>query len=350
MEYSVSKIVAQKKRYIFRIIIAVFVLIAITMSIVGSFSLYQYNFTKENFVDNQVAKMIEISSYNNHSNEVRKLNNNDVSKINRLLTNMNLKNELIIEYQINFGILTDTGRSVFIKSFSNNFLTENMFKHEALITKSDFNSEKLVLNIPVIEVKNNGYVSNTSVKKCYNLIKLDDSSRLNRYVKSDEVIAPEEEFYKIIKIMFPKRENFDIEKIYVEIEEIDKIKKVANFLTSKNYNVHHAFEYCNDLDSNVENVVRLSLIIMILLLVFTLSLLIGLFELMLKNSVGDIAVLKHLGYKQKSIKKNIYPMILNITFAIIVITIFFGIITLILMALRVDFYSKKRYTYFGKSI
>lgn len=43
-------------------------------------------------------------------------------------------------------------------------------------------------------------------------------------------------------------------------------------------------------------------------------------------------------------------MILNITFAIIVITIFFGIITLILMALRVDFYSKKRYTYFGKSI
>lgn len=306
MEYSVSKIVAQKKRYIFRIIIAVFVLIAITMSIVGSFSLYQYNFTKENFVDNQVAKMIEISSYNNHSNEVRKLNNNDVSKINRLLTNMNLKNELIIEYQINFGILTDTGRSVFIKSFSNNFLTENMFKHEALITKSDFNSEKLVLNIPVIEVKNNGYVSNTSVKKCYNLIKLDDSSRLNRYVKSDEVIAPEEEFYKIIKIMFPKRENFDIEKIYVEIEEIDKIKKVANFLTSKNYNVHHAFEYYNDLDSNVENVVRLSLIIMILLLVFTLSLLIGLFELMLKNSVGDIAVLKHLGYKQKSIKKNIY--------------------------------------------
>lgn len=129
----------------------------------------------------------------------------------------------------------------------------------------------------------------------------------------------------------------------------------------------HAFEYYNDLDSNVENVVRLSLIIMILLLVFTLSLLIGLFELMLKNSVGDIAVLKHLGYKQKSIKKiYIYPMILNITFAIIaiflsdvvlyklniissinsifvfiVITIFFGIITLILMALRVDFYSKK---------
>lgn len=34
-------------------------------------------------------------------------------------------------------------------------------------------------------------------------------------------------------------------------------------------------------------------------------------------------------------------MILNITFVIIVITIFFGIITLILMALRVDFYSKK---------
>lgn len=52
MEYEISKMIANRKKYIFRIVMAIFILIAITISIIGSFAIYQYDIVKKNFVDN----------------------------------------------------------------------------------------------------------------------------------------------------------------------------------------------------------------------------------------------------------------------------------------------------------
>lgn len=41
MEYKISKMIANKKKYIFHIIIVIFTLIAIVISIIGSFAIYR---------------------------------------------------------------------------------------------------------------------------------------------------------------------------------------------------------------------------------------------------------------------------------------------------------------------
>lgn len=367
MEYKISRMIANKKKYIFHIIMVVFVLIAITISIIGSFAIYQYNTVKKNFVDNRFAKTIEISSYSDKSNEVRKLNTDDIKKIENILMNTGKKYKLITEHQINFGIQVDNDIVIFIKSFSDDFFIDNVIKQNTLITKKDFSNKKLYLNIPVISVDEGGYKSDISIKKEYDLYKLKESSILNNYIKEDEVIVSEEVFEEIVKIMFPQHEYMDIEKIYVNVDSIKDIKSIAVLLYSNNYNINHAFEYYDDLDTSVGKVINLSVTVLLILLIFTICLLTGLFELMLKNSAGDIAVLKHLGYTRKSIKRiYLYPMLLRSLASLIIIcisnivlyrlnvinsiyniivfqgiSIMLCIIALIIMSVRVDYYSSK---------
>lgn len=367
MAYSISKIIVQKKKYIFYIVMVVFILVSITTSVIGSYAIYQYDTTKKNFLDNRFAKIIEISSYSSKTNESRKLNSNDIKQVRDLLTNLNVKSKIIVEYQINFGIQTNTDDVLFVKSFSKNFFVDNILEENVMITKNSFKSKKIVLNIPVIKLEKSGYKSDDLIKKKYNIFKVDNSSVLNKYIKSDEVIVSRKMFREITKIMFPQKKYVDIEKIYVNIDSIDKIKTVANLLDSNHYNINHAFEYYDDLDISVDKLAKFSLVVMILLLIFVVFLLIGLFEIMLKNSVGDIAILKHLGYEKIEINKiYLYPMILKIIFSIIVIlisngilyklkvinnineiivftivNIILGILSLIVMFYRIDFYSNK---------
>lgn len=367
MEYKISKMIANKKKYIFHIIIVIFTLIAIVISIIGSFAIYQYDMAKKNFVDNEFVKTIEISSFNEQGNQVRKLNDNDVKKINKLLANRKGRVKLIEEHQINFGIQADDDNVVFVKSFSGDFFIENTVKKNCLMTKKKYNSTKLSLNIPVIKAVNGGYTSDTAIKREYNLYNIEENSILNNYIKEDELIASEETFKEILDIMFPKSKYIDIEKIYINVESVENIKDIARILSDNKYNVNHAFEYYDDLDTSVEKLIRLSAVVLLILLIFTVCLLTGLFELMLKNSVGDIAVLKHLGYTKRIIAKiYLYPMVVRSLFSLIVIfisnTILYKldiinsiysiivfqlissilcVLSLIIMYIRVNYYSNK---------
>ncbi|HEM4683717.1 TPA: hypothetical protein U1003_000060 [Streptococcus suis] len=322
MEYEISKMIANKKKYIFRIVMAIFILIAITISIIGSFAIYQYDIAKKNFVDNEFAKTIEISSFNEQDNQVRKLNGSDIKKLEKLLVNTNHRYKIIEEHQINFGIQTDNGNVVFVKSFSGDFFVGSTLKAKDLITKKRYKRTKLSLNIPVIKTENGGYTSDTSIKKEYNLYNIDEASILNNYIKEDELIVSEATFKEIFNIMFPENRYIEIEKIYINVESIEDIRDIAKTLSNNNYNVNHAFEYYDDLDTSVEKLISLSVVVLLILLIFTVCFLTGLFELMLKNSVGDIAALKHLGYTKRMIAKiYLYPMVVRSIFSLIIICI-----------------------------
>lgn len=322
MEYKISKMIANKKKYIFRIVMAIFILITITISIIGTFTIYQYDMAKKNFVDNKFAKTIEISSFNEQDNQVRKLNSSDTKKLGKILVNTKHKCKIIEEHQINFGIHTNNGNVVFVKSFSSNFFVDNIVKVNNLITKKRYDKTKLSLNIPVIKVENGGYTSDALIKKEYNLYNIEETSILNNYIKDDELIVSEETFKEILNIMFPEDRYIDIEKIYINVEAIENVRSIAKVVSDNNYNVNHAFEYYDDLDTGVKKIIGLSVVVLLILLIFTVCFLVGLFELMLKNSVGDIATLKHLGYTKRMITKiYLYPMIVRSIFSLIIICI-----------------------------
>lgn len=367
MEYKISKMIANKKKYIFHIIMAFFVLIAITISIIGAFITYQYKTTKINFSDNQYAKSIEISSFNIEKNNVRKLNRSDIEDIGNILSASSIKHKVIAELQINFGIPTVDGDVFFVKTFTNNIFLKDISCKDCLITKKDYNNNKLMLNIPIITYQEGGYKSDKIVSKSFNLQKLDENSVLNRYFKPDELIVSEETFNNITGIMFPDENYLDVEKIYVNVDLVEDVKPIAKILSDSNYNTNHAFDYYSNLDTSIGKIMSFSMIVLIVLLVFTICILTGIFELMLKNSVGDIAILRHLGFEKKSILKiYLYPMLIRyflsivmllicniILFKVDIIKSVYGIliseiiciavclITLVLMGRRIMYYSEK---------
>lgn len=129
-------------------------------------------------------------------------------------------------------------------------------------------------------------------------------------------------FRDLTSIMFPNYNYTDVEKIYVYVESVKDVKLVASFLSDNNYNINHAFEYYSDLDTGIGNILKFSVFILALLLIFTICFLTGIFEIMLKNSVGDIAVLRHLGFESKSVVKiYLYPMIIRCLWAVLVIVL-----------------------------
>lgn len=367
-EYKISRIIAKKKKYIFLILMAVFILITVMITIVGSFSLYQYDMAKKNFSDNQFAKTIEITSYSPKSNETRKLNSEDVDCVKQILKQTDVNCKVVIEYLIHFGIPTDVGDIVFVKSFSDDFFAEETLNNRnTLITKNPAFQDKVVLSIPVIKNEDGGYSSDTSVLKEYECLKIDDNSVLNGYIKEDELIASETVFKDIIGTMFAGKGYPDVENIYVNVDSINDVKNIANVLTSEKYDVKHAFEYYDDLDVSISRLIHFSLMVLVLLLIFALLFLVGIFELTLKNSVGDIAILKHLGFRSGSIDKvYLYPMVAKMTGSVLIIfainTILYlthvvssfvhvvlftvmsgllGIIALAIMLGRVNYYCKR---------
>lgn len=327
MEYKISKMISNKKKYVFRIIMVIFIMISVTISIIASFALYQYDTAKQNFVDNQFAKTIEISSYNEPGNQVRKLTDSDLGRLEELLAPTNKGYDVISEHLIHFGVQTGMGDVVFVKSFSDNFFLNDLVKDRHIMTKIKDNHPTWSLNLPVIEAENGGYKSDQTINKEYDLDYIEDSSVLSHYLKEDELIVSEATFKEILNIMFPEEKYVDIEKMYINVESVEDIRGVATTLSSNGYNVSHAFEYYDDLETSIGRIITLSVIVLSVLLIFTICLLTGLFELMLKNSVGDIAVLKHLGYSKSRIGK-IYlsPMLVRSIISLVVI----GIINTIL--------------------
>lgn len=319
--YNISKIIAAKKKHVFIILVTVFALVTITTTVIGSFSLFQYNTAKKNFTENQFVKTIEITSYSPKSNETRRLGVGDIRQISDILKQTNVGYKVVSEYMIHFGIPTDTGNIVFIKSFSDDYFTADTLNNQnMLVTKNDAMQEKIVLSIPIIKDDGGGYTSDTAILREYTCLKIHDGSVLGGYIKEDELIASEAIFNTIVGIMFPDEGYSDVESIYINVDEVKDVKRVANILTTNNYDVKHAFEYYGDLDVSIGRIIRFSLFMFVLLLVFSLLLLIGMFELMLKNSVGDIAILRHLGFTRENIDKiYLWPMVTKMAGSMLVI-------------------------------
>lgn len=366
--YKISKIIAKKKKYIFVILMAVFILSAVATTVVGSFSLYQYETAKKNFSDNQFAKTIEITSYSPTSTETRKLTSEDIDRVKGILTHTDATCKVVVEYMIHFGISTDADDIVFIKSFSDDFFTDKSLNgQETLITKNPKFRDSIVLRIPIIKSEGGGFISDTSELKEYKCLKINDDSVLNSYFKEDELIAPETVFSDIADTMFPEEDYSEVENIYVNVDSIDEVKGIANMLAAEKYDVKHAFEYYDDLDVSVNRVLHFSLIVLMLLFIFSLFFLVGIFELTLKNSVGDIAILKHLGFRNRTINKvYLYPMVEKMAGSVLIIFVINAIlymvqvissfahiaiftavecvlamIALVIMSVRVNYYCKK---------
>lgn len=336
----ISRLVAGKKNYIYRILIVSWLLISVSVSIIGSYALFQYESTKVNFIENKYAKTVEIDSYSEQANDTRNLDEVDLVNIKEILEKADIKIDIMAEKSINFGITTQNDDVVFIKYFSGNlFYNQNNQGDNFLLSKKTEYIGELELKFPVINIESGGYTSDKVKTKKFVINAIDDNQLIN-YVRDDEILVSEKVFLEISDIMFPKKKEISIERIYVNVNEVSDVSQVANLLSNYKYNTNFAFKYYENFSDSIQQSTQLSFIVLLVLLGFNLIVIVSVFEITLKNSVGDIAILKHMGFSVRKINK-IYmlPVLRKFTLSILLMVL----INLILN--MVDVIDKKLYIF-----
>lgn len=334
MDYNIIKIVNNKRKKILNILFIIFILVSIILSFVLSYSLGQYKMTKSNFTDNDYAKIVEVSMARSSNNENRSLEKKDIEKIQKIMEDSAYKVDIYPSYAINFGISANDGNVYYLKSFSDNLFKDNSIDiTNSAITKSNSSLKNIRLDIPIVKEKDGNYSSDKLFQKDFKLISIDSNSILSKYFSDNELLISQEDFQKISEKMSKNYKDQDLKKILVKTSDISNVRKVAKLLNDQGYEETDAFMYYKDLDSSIPFTLKISKLVIVILFIFTLIVLPLIYEISLKSSVGDIAVLKHMGFCQKQIE-NIYmdPLIkgIGISYIIVIVINFilykFGII------------------------
>ncbi len=334
MDYNIIKIVNNKRKKILNILFIIFILVSIILSFVLSYSLGQYKITKSNFTDNDYAKIVEVSMARSSNNENRSLEKKDIEKIQKIMEDSPYKVDIYPSYAINFGISANDGNVYYLKSFSDNLFKDNSIDiTNSAITKSNSSLKNIRLDIPIVKEKDGNYSSDKLFQKDFKLISIDSNSILSKYFSDNELLIIQEDFQKISEKMSKNYKDQDLKKILVKTSDISNVRKVAKLLNDQGYEETDAFMYYKDLDSSIPFTLKISKLVIVILFIFTLIVLPLIYEISLKSSVGDIAVLKHMGFCQKQIEK-IYmdPLIkgIGISYIIVIVINFilykFGII------------------------
>lgn len=334
MDYNIIKIVNNKRKKILNILFIIFILVSIILSFVLSYSLGQYKMTKSNFTDNDYAKIVEVSMARSSNNENRSLEKKDIEKIQKIMEDSPYKVDIYPSYAINFGISANDGNVYYLKSFSDNLFKDNSIDiTNSAITKSNSSLKNIRLDIPIVKEKDGNYSSDKLFQKDFKLISIDSNSILSKYFSDNELLISQEDFQKISEKMSKNYKDQDLKKILVKTSDISNVRKVAKLLNDQGYEETDAFMYYKDLDSSIPFTLKISKLVIVILFIFTLIVLPLIYEISLKSSVGDIAVLKHMGFCQKQIEK-IYmdPLIkgIGISYIIVIVINFilykFGII------------------------
>ena len=334
MDYNIIKIVNNKRKKILNILFIIFILVSIILSFVLYYSLGQYKMTKSNFTDNDYAKIVEVSMARSSNNENRSLEKKDIEKIQKIMEDSPYKVDIYPSYAINFGISANDGNVYYLKSFSDNLFKDNSIDiTNSAITKSNSSLKNIRLDIPIVKEKDGNYSSDKLFQKDFKLISIDSNSILSKYFSGNELLISQEDFQKISEKMYKNYKDQDLKKILVKTSDISNVRKVAKLLNDQGYEETDAFMYYKDLDSSIPFTLKISKLVIVILFIFTLIVLPLIYEISLKSSVGDIAVLKHMGFCQKQIEK-IYmdPLIkgIGISYIIVIVINFilykFGII------------------------
>lgn len=323
MDYNIIKIVNNKRKKILNILFIIFILVSIILSFVLSYSLGQYKMTKSNFTDNDYAKIVEVSMARSSNNENRSLEEKDIEEIQKIMEDSPYKVDIYPSYAINFGISANDGNVYYLKSFSDNLFKDNSIDvTNSAITKSNSSLKNIRLDIPIVKENDGNYSSDKLFHKDFKLISIDSNSILSKYFSDNELLISQEDFQKISEKMSENYKNQDLKKILVKTSDISNVRKVAKLLTKQGYEETDAFMYYNDLDSSISSTLKISKLVIVILFIFTLIVLPLIYEISLKSSVGDIAVLKHMGFCQKQIEK-IYmdPIIKGIGISCIIVIV-----------------------------
>lgn len=345
-EKQISKIIAKKTNLYLKFSIILFVLSLILLSSSFLFVQQQHKQLKKDFVDNANTHLITVNrKIANNSNITQSLTFSDEQKIQELVGSSQ-NSYVYSEYSIAFGMCDENGNNYFIKGIDNEIISrfniEKIGIGEAL-SNSQTQKEKIVLQIPIIDVENGGFNSHSAATMDMQLIPL--SKEITIFDEFDSIpniiFVNTETLQTMISTMFETswenfKHNYDednpygmelIESIHVYIDDLDNIKNTAKLLKTNGYEINYVLGAFEDLQNSLAKTYSIYGILLLFILIITGVNIIISFSSYLCSMQKDMGIFRHYGYSESRVY-NIYKSLIIKPY--IKISIFMLFYTLIL--------------------
>lgn len=342
----VSRLILKKSSKFLKISICLFAFSLILIAIFLDVFFNQYLQMKKDFIDNKNTHVIEISNFMESESFCRELNFDDKNIISKQIksVNKNIDFTVINEYQFNFGIEDNLGNVFFLYGLDDagaNFLNKDELKNYCLYS-SNLSTDKITLNIPVINAEENGLSSDTFKPMEFSVdfdvpsktpLSIYENALGQTFISFTTYKNLIEQIFNINWDTFVSEYNTDNEfgiqaiyKIFVYVNDIKNVNTVAKILNESGYSTNYTFESFDNFDQSMKNTILISGSLIIFIFIISCINIILSFNSYLRVQQKDMGILKHYGYSERQIRV-IYAHNINMIFVYMSIFMLIVIVT-----------------------
>ncbi len=281
----------------------------------------QYVQLKKNFINNENTHIIEISGKYTKRDGLERVGVSYKEQIKKLLDKKDYENQynLFVVYQIRFGIdvegLEDQINIMGIDEDGEKFLKDGQKLLDDTIYSGESIPEQVKVFLPEVTLGENSinlsgeteYVLNSQLIEKKTIFSVYEGINFKPYYvnyatfgKMFEICLGE----KISEASLNKFEKIQpIYKVYVYVDDITKVEKIAKVLNAQGYITNFVFASFDDIGASLDMSIKIMLVFSIVLFVFTLISLLLSWKSFIQLQAKDMGILKQMGYPAKNIRK-----------------------------------------------
>ena len=329
-----AKLILHKSGNYMRLSLVIFV----TMIALVCFSLLFYLSYSEdnskNYTENKIVHVLSVDGKLENST-YRDLKPTDKSDLNKYLKNKNIDASVEFFYSFN-GATVDEDTMVLIIGVDKNaehYISESKMSDNTLYT-TDFDSPQLEINIPQLEIDDNGNVNaNRTINKEYSRKDAIKNKVINYFSNGfddlKKVYVTEKTYMDILQLSNKNKNaqnksevqdetysNIIVDSAYINVTNLNDIDNLAKNLIDKGYDIQYTFSAFDAMGTSLrKNGILFFIMILILLIVASVNLVLSLMSY-IDMSKKDMGVLKFMGYDSRRIY-NIYKRNINRIFILL---------------------------------
>ena len=318
-------------------------IIFITMISLVSFSILFYlSYSEDNTKNYSANEIVHVLSVNGKfdDNTYRELKATDKQNIENLIKKEKINATAEFFYSFTGALINDEKMVLIIgvDKNSEHYIVDGKMEDDVLYT-DDFDSDKLIINIPCMKIDEEGNVSSDSlVNKEYRRKNAIKNKVINYFSHGFEelkkVYVTEKTYKDIVHIAREKDINKNdvieeslIDAAYVNVEDLNDVDGIAKKMEDEGYDIEYTFSAFDAMGASIQkNGIMFFMMIIFLLIVASINLVLSLMSY-IDMSKKDMGVLKFLGYNDNRIFK-IYSRNINRIFLALAVVAEVCIVTL----------------------
>lgn len=340
----VSKLLRKKSTSYLKVSFVIFVISLIIVASISVVGISQYVNLQKEFIKNDNTHIICVGGIE-FGSRYDSLTMKDRETIDKIIKTSfpDMGFELIVQSRIPNGISDKDGNHFSLSVIGNDcakWLKLDQMEDDTIYSADSKENlpSKVCLELPVIKSENGGMTADRYVD--YQVSFSNKAGPKNIFETYDR--SPGKHYYinyntylNLTSVMYQvpkdklKTEN-NIDNIFVYVTEIQNVEKVADLLNGKGYATDYTLKAFESLDRTVQSLIKIGAVLIVIIFIFTCVNLILSFDSYIKLQKKDIAILKHLGYRdsdiQKIYRKNISGIFLKLGIGVTVYTALIGML------------------------